>query len=124
MTATRSFPGEARSITDARRFARETLTELPGEARDAVELMVSELATNSVKHGKSDFTLTIRVTGSEVRVEVHDRGTGQPRLGSPAPADPTGRGLKIVDTLASSWGSELTGDGKSVWFELGGLGPG
>ena len=118
MIAARSFPRDVTSITDARRFARETLVHLPAEAMDAVELMVSELATNSVKHANSPFTLKIDVTHTELRVEVRDQGSGQPQLASPAPTDPAGRGLQIVQTLSSRWGAERTAGGKSVWFEL------
>ena len=118
MTATRTFPHDVSSVTGARHFARETLTELPSDALDAVELMVSELATNSVKHANSAFTLTITLTGSAVRVDLHDQGTGEPLLASPTPDQLSGRGLRIVDMLSSRWGSEATDNGKSVWFEL------
>lgn len=118
MTVTRTFPLDVRSIPQARRFARDTLMHLGDDTLAAVELMVSELTTNSIKHARSAFTLTIRITPGALRVEVQDHGPGTPALASPAPADPSGRGLQIVDTLASRWGQNLTGGGKLVWFEL------
>jgi anti-sigma regulatory factor (Ser/Thr protein kinase) len=118
VNAKRTFPQDVASITLARRFARDTLTDIPRDALDAVELMVSELATNSVKHGHSSFTLTIRLVPRQLRVEVYDGGNGRPALGSPAPNDPSGRGLQIVDALSSRWGADATSDGKLVWFEL------
>ena len=118
MNANRTFPRDVHSIPQARRFTRDTLTHLDDETLAAVELMVSELTTNSIKHARSAFTLTIRVASSELRVEVQDHGPGTPVLGSPAPAEPSGRGLQIVNTLSSRWGQDVTRSGKVVWFEL------
>jgi len=118
VTATRTFPRDVHSIPQARRFARDALTHLGDETLASVELMVSELTTNSIKHARSAFTLTIRVTSTELRVEVQDHGPGRAVLGSPAPTDPSGRGLQIVNTLSSRWGQDVTRSGKLVWFEL------
>lgn len=118
MTVTRTFPLDVHSIPRARRFTRDSLTHLGDDTLAAVELMVSELTTNSIKHARSPFTLTISVTPGELRVEVQDHGPGAPVLVSPAPADPSGRGLQIVNTLSSRWGQDLTRSGKVVWFEL------
>jgi hypothetical protein len=82
--------------------------------------MVSELATNCIRHVKTGFQLTIRRTRREIRVEVTDHGGGTPAMRSPGPDDPTGRGLRIVDMLSERWGvdHERRG-GKTVWFTLG-----
>jgi serine/threonine-protein kinase RsbW len=85
---------------------------------DAVELMVSELATNSVKHAHSDFKLSIDDSRGEIRVEVRDTGRGQPVLRSPTPVEPTGRGLLIVEALSRAWGTVDSPRGKTVWFTL------
>src|SRR3954452_16754211 len=69
----------------------------PPAPMDAVELMVSELATNSVKHAHSDFKVSIKDSGGEIRVEVRDTGRGQPVLRFPAPTEPSGRRLRIVE---------------------------
>jgi two-component sensor histidine kinase len=118
MNATRTFPHELTSVTDARKFARDALAKLSSDTLDAVELMVSELATNSVKHADSEFTLSIALTPTQLRVEVFDDGRGTPVMGAPTPTDPSGRGLQIVDMLASRWGTDVTRKGKLVWFEL------
>jgi hypothetical protein len=58
------------------------------------------------------------VDGSQVTVEVvdHDRAH-PPLLRDPRPEDTSGRGLRIVDELATSWGSEpVADDAKRVWF--------
>jgi anti-sigma regulatory factor (Ser/Thr protein kinase) len=85
---------------------------------DAVELMVSELATNSVKHAHSDFKVSISDSRGEIRVEVRDTGRGQPVLRFPAPTEPSGRGLRIVEVLSRAWGTVDSPHGKTVWFTL------
>jgi two-component sensor histidine kinase len=85
---------------------------------DTVLLLVSELVTNAVKHAATPFDVTVSVEGAQVTVAVvdHDR-THPPMMRSPTPEDTSGRGLRIVDELSTSWGSEsLAGDGKRVWF--------
>jgi anti-sigma regulatory factor (Ser/Thr protein kinase) len=90
------------------------------EVRDAVEMLVSELATNCVRHTESPFTVSLDLSINRVRVEVSDSGEGKPEMRFPAPSDPTGRGLRIVDVLSRRWGVTETagGAGKTVWFEV------
>lgn len=88
---------------------------------DTVLLLVSELVTNAVRHAATEFDLTISVDGTQVTVAVIDHdSTHPPRMRDPLPEDTSGRGLRIVQELASSWGSEpLDGDAKRVWFRCG-----
>lgn len=89
------------------------------ETLEAVELMVSELATNCIRHTDSAFDLTIIRAGGDIRVEATDAAGGTPAMRSPKPTDPTGRGLKIVDMLSARWGVERRGGrGKTVWFTI------
>lgn len=118
MTRTRSFPHSPHSVTDARRFATEALPAAPAATLDIIALLVSELASNSVRHTDSGFDLTITAGAREIRVAATDRGAGRPRMRSPAPTDPSGRGLQIVDMLSASWGVEPHPEGKTVWFTL------
>jgi anti-sigma regulatory factor (Ser/Thr protein kinase) len=120
VTATRRFPAEPSSVAAARRFATERLGGLPAETRDAVELMVSELATNCVRHGRRAFQVMITAAGEAVRVEVTDDAGGTPIKRSPAPDEPRGRGLQIVEMFSDAWGVEPRARaGKTVWFVLG-----
>jgi serine/threonine-protein kinase RsbW len=96
---------------------RDVLSDHPRAVTDAAELLASELTTNCVRHAHTDFELTVEVD-RHVRVEVRDRGTGTPRVLSPRPTDPSGRGLRIVDALSDDWGVEERSDGKAVWFTL------
>jgi serine/threonine-protein kinase RsbW len=102
----------------ARRYVREALTGLPRDVVDTVSLMVSELATNCVRHANTDFTLTIERTVRHVRVDIADSGTGRVATRVPEPTEVSGRGLCIVDRLSDTWGvtEYLDGEGKSVWF--------
>ena len=64
------------------------------------------------------FTLRLRRGASAVWVEVFDTDMRLPRIRSAAETDEGGRGLYLVDQLASRWGSRPTKDGKAVWFEV------
>jgi len=119
MKRTRTFKHTAESVTAARRFVGKVLEDVPAEVRETITLMVSELASNCVRHTDSDFDLTISKTGKEIRVEATDCGAGEPRMRTPAPTDPSGRGLQIVDMFSTAWGYDsLAGKGKTVWFSV------
>jgi anti-sigma regulatory factor (Ser/Thr protein kinase) len=119
MSRTRSFDHAPESVTAARRFATETVRGVAQDALDAVALMVSELATNCIKHTAAGFDLTIIQSSDGIRVEATDRGAGEPTVRSPQPTEPTGRGLQIIDMLSDQWGYERRpGSGKTVWFTL------
>jgi two-component sensor histidine kinase len=81
--------------------------------------MVSELATNCIRHGRTSFDLVIERSPDEVRIEVTDHGSGEPMMRFPGPDEPTGRGLQIVDMLSGRWGvAHESANGKTVWFTL------
>jgi anti-sigma regulatory factor (Ser/Thr protein kinase) len=83
------------------------------------ELLTSELVTNAVVHGHSAPRLVLEVWDDRIRVVVTD---SDPRMTlEPLHVQTSsehGRGLRIVDSLASKWGVSPWGRGKSVWFEL------
>ena len=81
--------------------------------------MVSELATNCIRHTDSGFDLTITRAGGDIRVEATDGAGGRPEMRSPKPTDPSGRGLKIIDMLSAEWGVDHGATaGKTVWFTV------
>src|SRR3984885_68235 len=65
-----------------------------------------------------EFTLRLRRGESAVWVEVFEPDLRLPRLRSAGENDEGGRGLYLVDQLATRWGSRPTQDGKAVWFEI------
>ena len=94
-------------------------------ASDTVVQIVAELAANAVLHGRvqgRDFALRLmhRPGAPLVRVEVSDTCPARPVPPAPASADADGgRGLVLVEALASRWGVRgRTGPGKTVWAEV------
>jgi anti-sigma regulatory factor (Ser/Thr protein kinase) len=119
MRRMRTFPAIPQSVHAARRFATDTLSASPASTLEAVELMVSELATNCIRHERTSFHITILGSTQEIRVEVTDSGLGTPTMRSPGPDEPSGRGLQIVDMLSDRWGVEPENpSGKTVWFTM------
>ncbi|MFD4657286.1 ATP-binding protein [Kitasatospora sp. NPDC058444] len=107
----------------ARYLLRAYLAGLPSGERylDTAELLLSELFANAVQHSDANDDRHIEVrfalTGSRLRLEVHDAGSGRPSLRAAAPDDEHGRGLYLVNELAERWGhdSRPCGIGKFVW---------
>lgn len=83
-------------------------------------LLVSELATNALRHAGTEFEVAVRPTATGVRVAVSDDSPVRPeeRRRLPGPDSEGGRGLAIVERLAARWGVEGDPPGKTVWFEL------
>ncbi len=110
---------EPLSVGRARRFASATLQAwgIDGTVVETCVLLVSELATNAVLHARTPFTVVIdRSRG--VRVEVHDEDPRPPHTRDYGPEAASGRGLHLVESLATTSGTEVGPGGKSVWFEL------
>jgi anti-sigma regulatory factor (Ser/Thr protein kinase) len=115
----RTFPNHAASVALARRFTHEALDDVDLAVSEEVVLMVSELVSNSVRHAASDFTVAVDRRGDEITVNVTDGGSGRPALRAPALTDQSGRGLRIVQAFADSWGvTDSDGAGKTVWFRV------
>ena len=114
----RRYPPHPTSARAARRFVAAVLTDEFADMRDTACLLTSELVTNAVIHARTDVEVRVLRFDARLRIQVHD---GNTRLPAPAliPDDATtGRGLLMVQVLASSWGVEHAGGGKVVWFEL------
>ncbi|AVH97072.1 ATP-binding protein [Streptomyces cinereoruber] len=114
----------AKSVPLARHELRRTLERWEWGAIEGVaSLVLSELLTNAVRHGRVPGreveTRFIRLPGG-LRVEVHDASERRPAMALPAEEGAEGgRGLPLVDTLAARWGVEdRSGPGKLVWAEL------
>jgi anti-sigma regulatory factor (Ser/Thr protein kinase) len=125
----RRFPPTGWGVRGARTFASATVVAalratpagsspaaVDAVARD-IALVTSELATNAVRHAATPFEVVLDFSGGHVRVEVRDGSPAVPGSGEPDHGA-TGRGLAVVDRLASSWGIEVTERGKVVWAQL------
>ena len=108
------------SASRARRFVDEVLSKWRcADLLDDVQLLVSELVTNAVVHAGSEVEIAVRLLVDSVRIEVVDRAPdAMLRPSSPAVEDESGRGLLLVETLATAWGVEPLDGGKAVWFEV------
>ncbi len=103
----------------ARRFVGATLTSWGcANLIDVVSLLVSEVVTNAVLHARSDVVLHVVSGRHLVRVEVSDSSTTAPVIRPHNDDAMSGRGLVLVDELASSWGVTTVDGGKVVWFEV------
>jgi hypothetical protein len=125
------FDGESGVVPLARDFARQALYAwgwLPAASADQraaaedVLLVVSELVTNACLHAEGPAEMWITCDNKVIRIEVSDRGTGQPSPRTPHRAGrPGGHGMFIVQRLCLDWGVvRIPGVlGKKVWAELG-----
>lgn len=120
-----SFECELASGVDAPGVARGVLTGWFSFVRaddtltTTARLLVSELVTNAVAHGRGRITLRARFVKLRVLIEVLDEGGGFEREGRERDSQPAGAGgwgLSIVDAESSRWG--VRPDRSHVWFEL------
>ncbi|MFJ8145557.1 ATP-binding protein [Streptomyces sp. NPDC096094] len=118
-----SFTAGAHSARHVRRIVRSYLREWDlAELADAVELGVTELLANVVRHvpdRRCTLLLLRQAGGGGVRVEVADGCPRLPVLAGEVPDDAEGgRGLVLLDAMVGKWGvGPGPGDGKTVWFE-------
>jgi anti-anti-sigma factor len=115
-----SLAATATAPAAARLYVRDVLQywrlALPGdEVIYLAELLADELVTNAVLHARTPLRLRLELRGDLLHVAVRD---GSPRLLRPVPDAPEeegGRGLRLVERLATAWGVRRHADGKTVW---------
>ncbi|MFI1014746.1 SpoIIE family protein phosphatase [Streptomyces sp. NPDC020965] len=113
--------GGVEAAPRARAFASGVLASwrFSPELRDLGVLATSELVANSLQHGTPPMRLRLRRTDRRLIVEVTDGDDHLPRRRRAETEDEAGRGISIIATIASSWGSRRTpGGGKAVWCEF------
>lgn len=114
------FEPELASARAARRFVTATL-ERWGCAAAVIEdaqLVTGELAGNAIIHARTRFRVQLRQDGDAVELAVRDTSASPPVARDPGPDAPSGRGLRLVATVAAAWGTTVHDDGKSVWALL------
>jgi anti-sigma regulatory factor (Ser/Thr protein kinase) len=113
------LPPEPASASRARTLARERLgASCTRDTLDTVALLVTELVTNAILHARTPLSLTLESRPGHVRICVEDESNERPTLRHHESDAVTGRGLALVDRLASSWGVDATTAGKVVWCEV------
>ncbi|WP_231158333.1 ATP-binding protein [Streptomyces sp. CNZ748] len=118
----RAFPGLPEEVAHARHFIAALLQE-HGPIDDAV-LVVSELATNAVRHTLSGsvggwFLVVLGLGDDLVRIEVVDQGGDRvPHVCDTTGQEEGGRGLRMIAACARDWGVKTWPEGRSVWADL------
>lgn len=108
---------------EARRFVRSSLADWgEGWAIEVTTLLTSEVVTNAVIHtgphtAMEEIVVTLSMHDRIVRVEVEDHASALP-VSRVSIDGLSGRGLLLLDALASAWGVKPCSWGKVVWFEV------
>ncbi|MBD3009159.1 ATP-binding protein [Streptomyces sp. 5-10] len=115
------FTAEAPQVADLRRAVSAELAAwgMPTLV-DEAQLIVTELASNVIKHvGQGTAaTLVLDADADQLRMELHDNSHKEPQNLHPASEEESGRGLQLVAGFSAAWGTTRTAVGKAVWCEL------
>lgn len=116
------LPCDASAPARARRIIEASCAGIGQATLDDVELLTTELVTNSLRHDCSapdaKVELIIDRHGEELKVAVRDSGSDtRPAVEHPSNSTERGRGLMLVDAVADRWGTE-SGDGLLTWFSV------
>jgi anti-sigma regulatory factor (Ser/Thr protein kinase) len=109
-----------RSPSAARHFVTEMLRRWHlDSAVEPTALLISELVTNAVVHAGTDVQIVLEAVDDTVHVEVIDLNRRLP-VSRFAPYDDlqTGRGLTLLESVATAWGVAPLEHGKAVWFDV------
>jgi serine phosphatase RsbU (regulator of sigma subunit)/anti-sigma regulatory factor (Ser/Thr protein kinase) len=120
-TRCHTLSDRADAVREARRFVQARLRSVGTDEEVVADaaLVAAELLANAVQHGLPPIVVCVEPSSAAVRVEVHDASDRSPVRPAPSTTNMTGRGLTLVDSLASRWGIQrLTAGGKSVWCEF------
>jgi anti-sigma regulatory factor (Ser/Thr protein kinase) len=118
VAVSRSLPAEPAAVREARSVVRLSLQLTDEDLVDLVVLLADEVVTNAVVHGAGPIDLAVDANEERVKVMVGDRSEARPLPRRAPRYGEGGRGLAIVEAVASRWGVSATEVGKSVWFEI------
>jgi anti-sigma regulatory factor (Ser/Thr protein kinase) len=114
--------GEEREVSLARRTVVDKVrawgVPLNDDAADAIRLVASELVGNAVVHGEGSVTVTLYHRPGRLVIDVLDDNPVAPQMSCAQADDESGRGLALVELLASRCAWEPVGQGKRVWAEI------
>jgi anti-sigma regulatory factor (Ser/Thr protein kinase) len=123
LAATYSVAADPRAVAAARHFVVGALSSwgVDADTVDRATLCLSELVTNAMIHTDAGCELRVVLDRGVLTTTVRDGGSSVIVDLSTVTVDPLaahGRGLQLVDTLSTRWGSELDAVGMTVWFVL------
>ncbi len=110
------------AVSESRRFLRRTLESwgIDDDTTDKAVLCLSELVTNALIHARTGCVVRAVLEQGALTITVRDAGSPEPASTVPLddPLQVHGRGLRLVDSLVTRWGSERDAEGTTVWFVL------
>ena len=112
------LPAEVQSSADARSAVADRVSHLQGEPFYTLLQLTGELVMNAVVHAGGPIGLNLTWDEEEVTIEVTDQSNTRPEMRPVERWAAGGRGLHLVDGLATSWGVQTKKDGKAVWCTL------
>ncbi|MCD2191041.1 ATP-binding protein [Actinomycetospora soli] len=119
------FAVDAHAPGRARGHVRDTCRRwsVSDSVREAAEIVVTELVTNSVEHASSASVVEVEGRGTTLRMTVRDYGVGFriPEADTwiaPPTSSPRGRGLAMVAAVSREWGLQRHPDGTTIWAEM------
>ncbi|MEU2900988.1 ATP-binding protein [Streptomyces sp. NPDC001273] len=114
--------GEEREVSLARRKVVDKVrtwgVPLNDDVADSIRLVASELISNAVVHGEGPVTVTLYHRPGRLVIDVLDGNPAAPQTSCAQASDEGGRGLALVEILASRCAWEPAGQGKRVWAEI------
>ena len=110
----------ARAVPSTRHRVNAVLAEwdVTGEAVEPTLLVVTELLSNAIDHGRDPVWLSIELRDESVYVEVRDDAPEPPQLQPLEPLRVRGRGLQMIEAVSSGWGWTADPPGKIVWADV------
>jgi anti-anti-sigma factor len=107
-------------VSVARHFVADALARWDGlQDPELTVHLTGELVANAILHARTNVTVVVRFEPPVLRVEVHDESADVPRMATPDPRSLSGRGLRLVESLADQWGVQMKDEGgKVVWFDI------
>lgn len=117
--ASLTLPAELQSVSAARRFLRATLRDWDNDDYEfAAPLVLTELVTNATLHARTPYTVLLRLEPTHLVVEVVDSSPRLPHALHYAADATIGRGITLINSFSSAWGTTPTPDGKVVWAHV------
>ena len=107
------------SVRYVRHLVRDTLHAWGRlDLVDDSMIIASELASNVVNHASGPYRVVIERDAGTITVSVQDLSDQAPIRREPTARRAGGRGLQMIDELATAWGTHATSQGKVVWATL------